>query len=146
VDVQQMMYAWATMQELKKMVQGLTLDVIRRPGQRKKQGEPRKKFFERVTAEVSNQANWDHYFYRPEVNLVPEDFKKFKERFFDPAMMDFRSWWEGGNAWCGGIVPHYMNPGALINKYGRCDCFETLTTGGGMDLQYASSMDPDDYP
>lgn len=121
-NLQQMLYLWATWKERKSVPQGTTMNIIRRPGHRRGSEENLSRFFARVAKDVANPKRWDHYFIRIEMDVTSQEVKDWQRTFLDPVMMELRMWWEGR-------VPHYMNPGALITKYGRCSLFNIIVNG-----------------
>lgn len=119
-DLQQMLYLWAYVEETKKYPTGTVMNIVRRPGHRQGSEEDLKSFFARVSKEVSNPKKWDHYFIRFAMRVTPKEIDEWKTRVLDPIMADVRGWWEGRS-------PHYLNPLALVSKYGRCAMFNAIT-------------------
>lgn len=121
-DLQQMLYLWATWKETGKCPTGTTMNIIRRPGHRRGSDEALSSFLARVAKEVANPKKWDHYFIRIEMDVTPDEIRAWQKKVLDPLMLDIRAWWEGK-------APHYMNPNALISKYGRCSMFDIIVHG-----------------
>ena len=121
-DLQQMLYLWATNQEFKEMPKVMLKNVIRRPGHRQGKKEDKRSFFERVASEVSDPKNFDHFFMRFQLHIVPKDLYFWEGTQLKPILEDQRDWWEGK-------VRHYMNPTALLTKYGRCGMFAAVAKG-----------------
>ena len=115
-DLQQMFYSDCTETQYGETPAGVIMNIIRRPGQRRGKDESLKAFCERVRKEVENPKNFDHYFVRYELVLDKNDLDEWRQKMLNPLMDDVRAWWEGR-------APHYMNPNALISKYGRCPLF-----------------------
>lgn len=121
-NLQQMLYLWATWKEVKEFPVGTTMNIIRRPGHRRKSDESLSSFLKRVAKEVSDPKKWDHYFLRVEMDVAPDEIRNWQQTFLDPLMCEIRMWWEGKS-------PHFMNPNALITKYGRCGMFDMIVSG-----------------
>lgn len=120
VDIQQMLYLYATYLEFGEMPCGTIMNIIRRPGHRQGKTEPLKDFLDRVVGEVQAPKNYDHNFTRYEMGVTAGEVLAWKTKTLDPLMQAVRMWWEGG-------IPHYMNPNALITKYGHCGMFYPIT-------------------
>lgn len=114
------------------VVKGILYNVIRRPGQKLKVGEPLAAFFGRVAAEIEKDP--DHYFKRQVITLQPNDLDDWATTVLFPILNQLLDWWESVSA-----TPstpfnpqsdlHYFNPNALFNTYGRCHLFNLITSG-----------------
>lgn len=118
-DFQQMLYLLVTMEEYKQAPAGTVMNIARRPGHRQGQNEGLREFLKRVAKDVANPKRWDHYFMRVQMDITPREIQEWRTTQLDPLMLDVRAWWEGR-------APHYMNPNALISKYGRCQMFNAI--------------------
>jgi len=120
-DLQQMLYLWAAQQEGTKLC-GTVLDVVRRPGIRDRKGESLKSLSERIAVDVSDPKRWDHYFTRYGMDVTQNEIREWGEKQLAPLMEDVRRWWDGTG-------PHYLNPNALVSKYGRCAMYAIIVRG-----------------
>jgi len=121
-DLQQMLYLWATWKETGECPVGTTMNIVRRPGHRRGREEPLRKFLDRVRKEVETPSRWDHYFIRIEMDISKAEIIAWEKSVLRPLMEDVRGWWEGRS-------PHYINPNALVTKYGRCEMFNIIVYG-----------------
>lgn len=125
VDIQQMFYLYVTYLERKKakltpvFPSGTVMNIVRRPGHRRGAAEQFQDFLQRVAKDVANPRKYDHNLVRYQMRVMKDELLLWKEKTLDPLMMDVRMWWEG-------TAPHYMNPNALISKYGRCELFQPI--------------------
>lgn len=119
MDIQQMLYLYVTAIELKQMPAGVIMNIVRRPGQRRGQGEELPPFLGRIRKDVSNPKRFDHYFIRYEMTIDRNELIEWKKNQLDPIMTAVRLWWEGK-------TPHYMNPNALVTKYGHCSLYAPI--------------------
>lgn len=114
-DTQQMLYLWVSWKQGLKPA-GTVLNVIRRPGQHDTGNL--KQFLDKVRKDV-NPKRWDHYFLRFAMPVTKTEVEAWANRFLFPALSELRDWYEG-KVW------HYLRPGSLMNKYGRCDLFDLI--------------------
>lgn len=119
LDLQQMLYLWATQTEMKAPPAGMILNVVRRPGHRRGKEETLADFLERMRQDVSKKARWDHFFVRYEMAITPGEINSWYKDVLTPILHDVRGWWEGRH-------PHYANHSALVTKYGRCQLFQPI--------------------
>jgi hypothetical protein len=118
-DTQQMLYLYATAMELKKMPAGVIMNIVRRPGQRRGDGEELPPFLGRIRKDVSNPKRYDHYFVRYEMVVGRDELLEWKKNQLDPMMQTVRMWWEGK-------LPHYLREQHLITKYGHCSMYAPI--------------------
>lgn len=118
-DTQQMLYLYATALEMKTIPAGTIMNIVRRPGQRRGDGEELPPFLGRMRKDISNPKRYDHYFIRYEMAIGRDEIIEWKAKHLDPLMEEVRMWWEG-------TAPHYMNPNALLSKYGRCAMYSPI--------------------
>jgi hypothetical protein len=118
-NLQQMLYAWATQQELGEYPGIVLLNVVRRPGQRQGKKETKEDLAARIAKEYALVEKFDHHFMRFEVTLSPGEIEEWKVKTLDPIMEHLRGWYEGR-------YPHYANPTATVDKYGKCKLFNAL--------------------
>lgn len=121
-DLQQMLYNWATWEDTGQCPGGTTMNIVRRPGHRRGKEESWKNFFSRISKDLHDPKKWDHNFIRMEMDITKREIEDYYENVLSPIFEDMRAWWEGRS-------PHYMNPNALVSKYGRCAMFQPITTG-----------------
>ncbi len=119
-NLQFMLYLWAMRKLTGQLPNGFLMNVCRRPTHRLGKYENKPDFFARVAKDI--EARPDHFFQRYELRINTEDLKTFEENVLSPLMDDVRGWWDG-------TVPHYLNPTALVSKYGRCEMFLPITQG-----------------
>ena len=122
LDLQQMLYLWATWKELGICPEGCILNVVRRPGHRLGKKELLTDFYDRVGTDIADRNRWDHYFTRYQLEISEGELAAWEREQLRPVLWDIRLWWEGK-------TPHYMNPNALISKYGRCELFLPIIKG-----------------
>lgn len=125
-DLQQMLYTHVTEKQSGRMPAGVQMNIIRRPGQRRLQGESLPSLLARVHAEVSKPKRFDHYFIRHQMALSKGDLNDWRQKVLHPLMATVRMWWEGN-------LPHHMNDMNLTTKYGRCAMFLPITKGDFSD-------------
>lgn len=116
-NLQVMLYLTALMQRNETAPKGVLYNVVRRPALRQKKDESMPQFVERIYQDVLQRP--DHYFIRWDMTITKAELLKWRREFLDPVMKEIRNWSLG-------IAPHYMNPDALINKYGRSDFYELI--------------------
>jgi PD-(D/E)XK nuclease superfamily len=124
VDLQQMLYLWVTWKETGEIPSGYVLNVIRRPGQRLATYSSLKELVAKVRSEIAKKP--DYYFIRYQCVIAASEIRNWEKQILVPLMRDVRNWWDGN-------APHYMNPLALISKYGRCGMFKAITQGDMSD-------------
>lgn len=118
-NLQQNLYAWATKEELDEYPSFVLLNVLRRPGQRQGKKESTLDFAARIREEYSKVEKYDHHFMRFESAFASREIDSWKKDVLDPIMEDLRGWYEGR-------YPHYANPTATVDKYGKCKLFNAL--------------------
>lgn len=63
-----------------------------------------------------------YYFHRLHQEIGTSEVKQFEEQILRPVMEEIRMWYEGK-------LPHYMNPHALVNVYGKSRFYDYLLYG-----------------
>jgi len=120
LNLQFMLYLWAYRNLHGTTPRGFLLNICRRPGHRFKKNESKVDFYDRVRGEIKLRP--DHFFQRYELTVKPSDIRRWESLVLAPLMDDIRGWWEGRRS-------HYLNPNALISKYGRCEMFHAIVSG-----------------
>jgi hypothetical protein len=115
-SLQNMMYVVAYWLQSGEFPAGIIYNVIRRPGQEMKQKESFAAFRDRIQADIEKRPEF--YFMRWEIEITKTQIERWYSQVFMPILMDLKQWSEGGI--------HYMNPDALVTKYGRCDLFDVM--------------------
>lgn len=122
-DLQQMLYLWSFWKEFDVCPAGCVLDIIRRSSAQRKKDEDLNDYLSRIQADIEKHSRWDHYFKRiPHTLSGVKRLKEWEQETLLPIMMQLRQWWEGS-------APHFMNPDALVGKYGRCDLYDPIVFG-----------------
>lgn len=133
-DLQTLIYVTTAMIELGEMPEKVMYNVIRRPGQRRKQGETISTYINRVKAEVIKKPKY--YFMRWNVDLTKSDIANFRRHTLDPLLVNFCQWADAlkktgaldGKPEKRFNTPfHFLNCSALVGRYGRVDMFDLLT-------------------
>jgi hypothetical protein len=119
-DLQQMFYAYVTQIEFGEPVEGIIMNIIRRPALRQKKTEDLDQLIERTGEDVA--ARMDEYFCRYQMKFKPGEVDKWAASTLAALMHEMREWWEGRSA-------HYMNPNALTTKYGKADAYDMIVNG-----------------
>ncbi len=68
------------------------------------------------------EARPSYYFTRINTEIGKDEIATFKTTVLDPIMQEIRAWTEGK-------APHFMNPMALTNRYGRSRFYEWIVYG-----------------
>lgn len=118
-NLQQMLYLWATWKETGKVPSGVVMNIVRRPGHRQLVQETLKDLGKKIVDDVSKPNRWDHFFIRIYMEITKGEIQEWHDTVLLPLMEDVRLWWSG-------VGPHYMNPNALVSKYGRCEMFNAI--------------------
>lgn len=116
-NLQNMLYVVAYWQASGELPDGILYNVIRRPGMQMKQTESYGDYRDRLQADIEKRP--EHYFMRWEIQITKTQIERWYHEVLIPMLLDVKQWSEGGL--------HYMNPDALVTKYGRCDLYEILT-------------------
>ncbi len=119
MDLQFMLYLWATWKETGVFPQGLLMNIVRRPGHRIGKTESLREFLDRVRGDIEQKSRWPHFFHRFQLAVTNQEIRSWERDVLEPILMDMRNWWEG-------TAPHYINPQALVSKYGRATMFEPI--------------------
>lgn len=121
-NLQLMLYAWARWRITDECPGGIMLNVVRKPGERRKQDESLRDFGLRLQTKLIQSTEWDHTFLRIPRSLVVQDLRDWEANQLAPIMQEVRGWWEGRLA-------SYVNPYSLTNLYGRAEMFNPLVRG-----------------
>lgn len=139
-DLQTMMYAVCVETLFKKPVTGVVYNVIRKPSIRPKavKGAGRKEthpeFEQRLREEIL--ANPSHYFKRWELPFPESHTEIWKQRSFNPLLMQLYYWWESVkhdpfSPWV--TLEGKQNPHHWIKPFG---VYDSMTTGTGDFFDY----------
>lgn len=90
-------------------------NLIRRPGERRKQGESLKDFTERIGDNIRNDPA--HYFERYEEKLSPQDIERYVARA-EALVTAFYEWWKSSKHETTDLC---WNSAQCENKYGTCN-------------------------
>lgn len=118
-------YMWVLKKLHNQTPKGMLYNMIRRVGLEQKKKETLQQYSARCVADMRKRP--EHYFIRLEVSMGSQDLILF-EREMESMITDFYDWWQGK-------AGHYKNPGACINKYGRCK-YLTACSAGKITSQY----------
>jgi len=134
IDQQQNIYMYARLIEgvragrgFDAMPMGNVKNIIRRPGEKRKEGEDFPAFMARVRGNVSDMSKWDvkdkkgttGYFVRYMCQMPESELLDWAEGWLDPLMMELRMWYEG-------TIPNYTTQKGLSTKYGPSDMFAAI--------------------
>lgn len=97
---------------------GVWFNVIRRPGSKRHKNETLKDYVVRLRGLIAKEP--DHYFYRWKVTITKARIERWYAETLVPMLQEVKLWVDGK-------IPHYMNPEALIGRYGRSDMFDVIT-------------------
>lgn len=135
-DVQQNLYMWAA-KKSGHPVEGVVMNIIRRPSIRVGKKEVLADALNRLKKALVRK-NYDHYFLRFQGNVTMAETTHWQKTWLEPILEEIAMW-------TAGKLPHYMNPNALITKYGRVEMFRPIVhndfsgchqrTGDVMDYQ-----------
>lgn len=136
---------------------GVIYDVIRRPGLKQGQEETREQFLERIEADIQGRslimpsgtkkkgAGPDHYFKRWRHTLGKDALENWERKVLFPIIQRVIHWWE-----CGKDLKHpfdnpehYINPLALVGKFGPCETYEAITQNDYSHLKPRKAMFPE---
>jgi hypothetical protein len=135
-DIQVLLYLWALKQVYKRTPHGVLYNVIRRPGLRQGKQEKLNDFFERCRMDVEDPKRTDHYFIRWELEVEESEIDAFEHDYLRPILGQMRRWWDGSG-------PHFMNPDALMCKYGKADMYEPIVHGNFRSLKKRKVVFPE---
>lgn len=126
LDLQVQLYALCIRELYGCWPKGVVYNVIRNPASQplKKKNEDLPAFQKRLAKEVAKDE--DHYFKRWSMEFKPSQLESWEENQWQPLLLDIFNWVNGG--------PHYVNPKALVGKYGRCEMFGPITSGNFSDV------------
>lgn len=118
LDVQVMLYLYAIYRVYGRWPKGVKYNVIRKPTVRKKMDDP-VKYGEELSKKIRKDP--DHYFKRWNMKISSKKIQDWVDNCLDQILLDIWSWAEGR-------AGHYVTTRNLINKFGRCDMFEVITS------------------
>lgn len=103
---------------------GILYNVLRRPGQRRGVKETLPAFLQRIKDDIKKRPN--HYFMRYSLAITKTEIDEWASTQLRPMLIEFMRWWCLGAE----LAPqHFMNPNALITKYGRAEMFSPIVDG-----------------
>ena len=112
------------------------------------EGESAEEFYERVAEYIRNEP--EHYFMRWTVDVLPGDYKKFEEQFFQPCLEQLCDWWEfistGGGFGILDNQVHWRLPYGVYNvllEGGSSELDEYLATGSTVGLRKVDNLFPE---
>lgn len=135
LDIQCMLYFWAANElydgerlladndvpwltrEVKPV--GIVYNIIKRPGHKRKVNETLKDFLDRISADIITRPQ--DFFIRKTLQITPIELDQWVENNFTPIVQEIETWHNRG------FMPRYVNPNALITKYGRSKYFNLIT-------------------
>lgn len=135
-DFQTMLYALAVRYTFGRCPTGILYDVIRRPGLRQRKDETDADFVKRTRADIFGGrmemargktkagAGLTHYFYRWTHTLTDAHLDRWSDVVLKPVICRLERWWNRGK---NESPHHYVNPEALVSKFGPSDYFEAIT-------------------
>lgn len=109
-DFQNSFYTYALAKEYKVWPKGVLYDIIRRPGEKQKQGESLKSLRERVEERVKKEPEF--YFVRYEVSIPKAEQDRFT-RELHVIIQEFKKW-------VAGEMDTYRNTSSCIQRWGPC--------------------------
>jgi len=95
-------------------------NIIRRPGEIKKESETYEEYVDRIIQNVRLKPK--HYFKRIRLPIEKQDIHTWSNTQLVPILEDVQRWFDSG-------CKSYMNPNHLISKYGRSQFFNAITAG-----------------
>jgi len=107
-----------------KPIGGILYNVLRRPGQRRGVKETMPAFLQRIKDDIKKRPN--HYFMRYRLAITKAEIDEWANTTLRPMLFQFLDWWSEG---AGDSPQHFMNPNALITKYGRAEMFSPIVDG-----------------
>lgn len=117
-DIQCMLYLWAAA-TLKQNPKGIIYNVIRRPAHYRRKDESIDEFTSRIAVEA--QSKPDHFFMRFRLEITPEEVQTWYENELSKITDDICAWSSNPKK------RSYINPNALVTKYGKSQYFDLLT-------------------
>lgn len=118
-DFQTNYYDVAAEQVFKEAPKGARYNVIRRPGQKLKQGERLGDYVKRVEKEIIDDPK--HYFLRFRIDKPKKEMDLFKKEL-QIKVKDFVDW-------CDGKIPTYRNETACMDRFGACRFLKICSSG-----------------
>lgn len=109
-DFQNSFYIYSLVKDYKVWPKGVLYDIIRRPGERQKQGESLVNYKRRVEERVILEP--DFYFVRYEISIPKTEHARFVQEVED-IIREFKDWLEKK-------LPTYRNTSSCIQRFGPC--------------------------
>lgn len=123
-NVQSMLYSYAAQEHFQEPVHGVLYDVIRKP-QIKQGKQTLGAFLTRIKDDIAERPKF--YYLRWRFTLSQSALKSWKTHWLPTAITDITDWAYAVSS-CDKPI-NYMNPSALVGKYGRCQLFDMICTG-----------------
>ncbi|KKN74285.1 hypothetical protein LCGC14_0392240 [marine sediment metagenome] len=121
-DLQVMFYLYALVRTYPEhKIGGVLYNVLRRPGLRQGVKETLSDFIKRIEKDVSKK--YAHYFMRFPMPITRSEILEWSDKTLWPMISNLLEWWQGLDD---STPRHYMNPHALVGKYGRCEMFNAI--------------------
>lgn len=120
LDTQVMLYLWSVKQlHPEYNIKGFIYNIVKRPGHRLTQKDGNiKNFCERVATDIIK--NLDEYFIRIKIPITNEEIDSWERYWLKSVLDDIELWYENYEKFS------YLNPNALITKYGHCSMFDLI--------------------
>lgn len=118
-DFQNSFYIYSLVKDYKVWPKGVLYDIIRRPGERQKQGESLNQYKARVEERVRKEPQY--YFLRYEVSIPKSEHERFVQELAN-IIKEFKDWTEGK-------LPTYRNTSSCIQRFGPCRYLPLCSNG-----------------
>jgi RecB family exonuclease len=118
MDLQTLLYSWATWRINGEMPAGVLYNVMRRPQLRRGKSETMQAFIQRVDSDVQKRPEF--YFIRFEAPLPAEDLRRFEKELTSLVRLAY--------AWSRGSY-HFRYSPACENKWGPCEFLHLCGSG-----------------
>jgi hypothetical protein len=97
---------------------GIIYNIIRRPNHKQKENESLKDFGKRLTDIIYKDLG--HFFIRIPIQITQDEINNWKDTFLYGVLIEIEEWVRLM------YNPTYVNPNALVSKYGRCQMFDII--------------------
>jgi len=143
---QPLLYAYALQRLTGIVVDGIVLDVVRRPALRPRQSETVVQYLDRLTEDYHERPAW--YFMRWLVRLEPGDVDRWAFRCLEPLARRLQEWWRSIVKYDDPFQSplHYLNDDALVDGFSRCALFHLITDGSTFGLYRVTKPFPELEP
>lgn len=141
-DLQTMLYSLAAESEKRAPVGGVLYDVVRRTSV--KQGSlPIGEYAKKVRAAIDKDPGW--YYMRWRTDLAKTDLPNWVSRVLRPIVRSIVFWWDSVKDLEDPFdsPSHFLNPDALVGRYGNCDLFDLIVRGDKTGLVQVSEPYPE---